>query len=131
MVILPINSSKNCFFYKLFVIIKQEKRNQSGTLHCKNSNRQFRKCKRNNKKSSRKKLVRSVQQKEISSSYWWNNQIETSQEYLLEMKPKESLYKEVEQEIRKLHPYKVPEIFAEEIKEGLNEYLDWIEKETK
>ena len=33
-----------------------------------------------------KRLVSSVQQKEISSSYWWNNQIETSQEYLLEMK---------------------------------------------
>ena len=78
-----------------------------------------------------KRLVSSVQQKEISSSYWWNNQIETSQEYLLEMKTKESLYKEVEQEIRKLHSYKVPEIFAEEIKEGLNEYLQWIEKETK
>ncbi len=78
-----------------------------------------------------KRLVSSVQEKEISSSYWWNNQIKTAQEYLLEMKTKESLYKEVEQEIRKLHPYKVPEIFAEEIKEGLNEYLDWIEKETK
>lgn len=78
-----------------------------------------------------KRLVSSVQQKEILSSYWWNNQIETSQEYLLEMKTKESLYKEVEQEIRKLHSYEVPEIFAEEIKEGLNEYLDWIEKETK
>ena len=50
---------------------------------------------------------------------------------LLEMKTKKSLYKEVEQEIRKLHSYEVPEIFAEEIKEGLNEYLEWIEKETK
>ena len=78
-----------------------------------------------------KRLVSSVQQKEILSSYWWNNQIETSQEYLLEMKTKESLYKEVEQEIRKLHSYEVPEIFAEEIKENLNEYLQWIEKETK
>lgn len=35
-----------------------------------------------------KRLVSSVQQKEISSSYWWNNQIETSHEYLLEMKTK-------------------------------------------
>ena len=40
-----------------------------------------------------KRLVSSVQQKEISSSYWWNNQIETSHEYLLEMKTKKSLYK--------------------------------------
>lgn len=78
-----------------------------------------------------KRLVSSVQQKEISSSYWWNNQIETSQEYLLEMKTKESLYKEVEQEIRKLHTYEIPEIYAEEVKEGLPEYFKWIEENTK
>ena len=78
-----------------------------------------------------KRLVSSVQQKEILSSYWWNNQIETSQEYLLEMKTKESLYKEVEQEIRKLHTYEIPEIYAEEVKEGLPEYFKWIEENTK
>ena len=78
-----------------------------------------------------KRLVSSVQQKEISSSYWWNNQIETSHEYLLEMKTKKALYKEVEKEIRKLHTYEVPEIYAEEIKEGLPEYFKWIEKNTK
>ncbi len=78
-----------------------------------------------------KKLVCSVQQKEITSTWWWNNELEESKEYLLEMKTKKSLYKEVEKEIKKLHPYDVPEIFAEEIKEGLNEYLDWIEMETK
>ncbi|HIZ66092.1 MAG TPA: divalent-cation tolerance protein CutA [Candidatus Blautia pullicola] len=32
---------------------------------------------------------------------------------------KKTLYKEVEKEIRKLHAYDVPEIYAEEIKEGL------------
>ena len=78
-----------------------------------------------------KRLVSSVQQKEISSSYWWNNQIETSQEYLLEMKTKESLYKEVEQEIKTLHTYEIPEIYAEEVKEGLPEYFKWIEENTK
>ena len=78
-----------------------------------------------------KRLVSSVQQKEISSSYWWNNQIETSHECLLEMKTKESLYKEVEQEIRKLHTYEIPEIYAEEVKEGLPEYFKWIEENTK
>ena len=50
--------------------------------------------------------------------------------YIRWQKTKE-VWKEVEKEIKKLHPYDVPEIFAEEIKEGLNEYLEWIEKETK
>lgn len=78
-----------------------------------------------------KKLVCSVQQKEITSTWWWNNQIESTKEYLLEMKTKKALYKEVEKEIRKLHTYEVPEIYAEEIKEGLPEYFKWIEKNTK
>ena len=78
-----------------------------------------------------KKLVCSVQQKEITSTWWWNNELESSKEYLLEMKTKKSLYKEVEKEIRKLHTYEVPEIYAEEIKEGLPEYFQWIEEDTK
>lgn len=78
-----------------------------------------------------KKLVCSVQQKEITSTWWWNNELESSKEYLLEMKTKKTLYKEVEKEIRKLHTYDVPEIYAEEIKEGLPEYFKWIEEDTK
>lgn len=78
-----------------------------------------------------KKLVCSVQQKEITSTWWWNNELESSKEYLLEMKTKKTLYKEVEKEIRKLHTYDVPEIYAEEIKEGLPEYFKWIEENTK
>lgn len=78
-----------------------------------------------------KKLVCSVQQKEITSTWWWNNELESSKEYLLEMKTKKTLYKEVEKEIRKLHTYDVPEIYTEEIKEGLPEYFQWIEEDTK
>lgn len=78
-----------------------------------------------------KKLVCSVQQKEITSTWWWNNELESSKEYLLEMKTKKTLYKEVEKEIRKLHTYDVPEIYAEEVKEGLPEYFKWIEENTK
>ncbi len=78
-----------------------------------------------------KKLVCSVQQKEITSTWWWENELESSKEYLLEMKTKKSLYKEVEKEIKKLHSYDVPEIYAEEIKDGLAEYFQWIEEDTK
>ena len=78
-----------------------------------------------------KRLVCSVQQKEITSTWWWYNELESSKEYLLEMKTKKTLYKEVEKEIRKLHTYDVPEIYAEEIKEGLPEYFQWIEEDTK
>ena len=78
-----------------------------------------------------KKLVCSVQQKEITSTWWWKNELESSKEYLLEMKTKKSLYKEVEKEIKKLHSYDIPEIYAGEIKDASAEYFQWIEEDTK
>lgn len=78
-----------------------------------------------------KKLVSSIQRREVTSIWRYNNQIEQGKEYVLEMKTKKELFKEIEEEIKKIHTYEVAEIFAEEIKEGSKEYLDWIEKETK
>lgn len=78
-----------------------------------------------------KKLVSSIQRRKVTSICRYNNQIEQATEYVLEMKTKKELFKEIEQEIKKLHTYEVAEIFAEEIKETSKEYLDWIEKETK
>lgn len=79
----------------------------------------------------RKRLVSCVQTKIVNSSYWWNGKIEKKQEYLLQMKTKKALYKEVEAEIEKLHNYDVPEIFSINIENGIGCYLDWIEDETK
>ena len=79
----------------------------------------------------RKRLVSSVQKKEIISSYWWNGKIEKNKEFLLQMKTKKLLYKEVEAEIQRLHTYEVPEIFSVDMEDGITCYLEWIEKETK
>ena len=65
-----------------------------------------------------KKLVSSIQRREVTSIWWYNNQIEQGKEYVLEMKTKKELFKEIEEEIKKLHTYEIAEIFAEEIKEG-------------
>lgn len=78
-----------------------------------------------------KKLVSSIQRREVASIWRYNDQIEQTAEYVLEMKTKKELFKEIEQEIKRLHTYEVAEIFAEEIKEASKEYLKWIEKETK
>lgn len=77
------------------------------------------------------KLVSSIQRREVASIWRYNDQIEQTAEYVLEMKTKKELFKEIEQEIKRLHTYEVAEIFAEEIKEASKEYLKWIEKETK
>ena len=78
-----------------------------------------------------KRLVSCCQLSCITSSYHWKGNIEHSDEFLLQMKSKKSLYKEIEQEILKLHSYETPQIVMYDIQDGSKGYLDWIEEETK
>ena len=78
-----------------------------------------------------KKLIVGCQISEVESKYWWNGELETAHEYHLEMRTKESLYKEIENEIKQIHDYEVCEISYYEIKGASKEFLDWIEEETK
>lgn len=77
------------------------------------------------------RLVSCCQLSDITSSYHWKGKIEHCEEYLLQMKSKKSLYKEVEEEILKIHSYETPQIIMYDIQDGYKEYLDWIEAETK
>lgn len=67
----------------------------------------------------------------VKSNYWWNGSIESSTEILLLIKTTEDKYSQLEDLIRKNHPYEIPEIIAFDIKKGFNKYLNWIEDETK
>ena len=78
-----------------------------------------------------KRLVSCCQLSNITSSYHWKEKIEHEEEFLLQMKSKKSLYKEIEAEILKLHSYETPQIVMYDIKDGYKAYLDWIEEETK
>lgn len=78
-----------------------------------------------------KRLVSCCQLSNVTSSYNWKGEIEHSEEFLLEMKSKKILYKEVEEEILKIHSYETPQIIAYDITNGYKGYLDWIEAETK
>ena len=64
----------------------------------------------------------------ITSTYWWEEKIETSQEYLLFIKTEEGLYREVEEAIKELHSYQVPEIVALPVIAGSEDYLKWIKE---
>jgi len=76
-------------------------------------------------------LVACVQSHTIQSKYHWNGTLETSQEILLQMKTKVSLFEEVKIQIEALHSYDVPEIIMTPILDGNDDYLKWIEEETK
>jgi periplasmic divalent cation tolerance protein len=65
------------------------------------------------------------------SLYWWNNQITQDKEHILIIKTREKLYPELEEKIKKFHPYDTPEIIGIPIAMGSESYLRWIDNETK
>jgi len=79
----------------------------------------------------KERLVSCCQLSNITSSYHWKGKIEHTEEYLLQMKSKKDLYKEIERVILDNHSYETPQLIAYDIVEGYKGYLDWIEEETK
>jgi len=67
---------------------------------------------------------------DIESIYRWKGKISDEKEVLLLIKTRKKLYKSVEEEVRKLHSYEVPEIIALPIVSGSKDYLYWIDSET-
>ncbi len=67
----------------------------------------------------------------ITSTYRWQGQIETSEEWQCWAKSRRALYDEIEQAILRLHAYEVPEILAVPVLAGSRSYLAWLDEETK
>ncbi len=63
--------------------------------------------------------------------YRWEDRDEQASEYPVLIKSTDERYIEVQEAIRKLHPYSLPEIIAWPIGPGLPEYLRWVEQESK
>jgi periplasmic divalent cation tolerance protein len=78
-----------------------------------------------------KKLAGCIQVMPVTSSYWWQGKKAKAKEFMLFIKTKKSLYNKVEQEIKKVHNYSVPEILAMPITAGNKKYLNWLQSETK
>jgi periplasmic divalent cation tolerance protein len=64
------------------------------------------------------------------SRYRWQGRIETAAEHTLLIKTRADKYAELEAEIRRHHPYDLPEILALPVVAGLPAYLQWIDDET-
>jgi len=67
---------------------------------------------------------------ECSSVYRWEGKIKSATEVPVLIKSRAQRYDEVEAEIRRLHPYELPEIVAVPVVRGLEEYLEWVAGET-
>jgi periplasmic divalent cation tolerance protein len=65
----------------------------------------------------------------ITSTYWWQGEIETAEEWLCVIKSRQDLYQRLEEAIREVHPYDVPEILAVPVIAGSKSYLEWLDNE--
>lgn len=66
----------------------------------------------------------------ITSTYWWQGQIEQAEEWVCTAKTRRELYSDLEQAIREAHTYDVPEILAVDVVAGNPDYLNWVSLET-
>ena len=65
-----------------------------------------------------------------TSFYRWEGREERAAEVPVLIKSTQARYSDLEQAIKRLHPYSVPEIVAWPIDRGSPDYLAWVERET-
>jgi periplasmic divalent cation tolerance protein len=62
----------------------------------------------------------------VESFYAWKGKLEEAREYLLVMKTTAKRLAELENEVKRLHSYDVPEFIAMQVVAGSEEYLAWL-----
>lgn len=67
----------------------------------------------------------------IRSIYRWEGKIWDEQEWLLIIKTEKKRFQELEEKVKSLHSYSVPEIISLPIAEGSSPYLNWIRENTE
>lgn len=77
------------------------------------------------------RLVGSVQVVESDSTWNWQSKREGSKEYLMFLKTKEEHIKKIYEVIKNIHSYDCFEFATYEITSINQDYLKWIEDETK
>lgn len=67
----------------------------------------------------------------IESIYRWKGKIETGNEVMVLFKTSEDRQSALQEKLRALHPYDVPEIIFIPVVAGLPEYLDWVNESCR
>lgn len=68
---------------------------------------------------------------ECTSVYRWQGKLERASEVPMLIKTTRANYPKLEDVLRKLHPYEVPEIIALPVSAGWPDYLNWVVQETQ
>lgn len=67
----------------------------------------------------------------MSSTYWWDGEVERAEEWLVMLKLPADRYDELADLLTERHSYDEPEIVATPIIRGSASYLTWITEETR
>lgn len=62
----------------------------------------------------------------VESIYRWKGKVDTANEFLLIVKTVRSRFAQLEEAVKRLHSYKIPEIIALPIEKGSRDYLSWL-----
>jgi len=79
----------------------------------------------------KKQLAACVNFTKINSVYIWKGKMEKTEEFLALFKTTTTANSLLKTEIKKLHPYKVPEIVEIKINSINKSYLDWLIQSTR
>ena len=67
----------------------------------------------------------------LTSYFQWHGKLDSAQEYLCLIKSRMDLFTELEDAIKSMHPYEIPEILATPITKGGKDYLNWLAAELE
>jgi periplasmic divalent cation tolerance protein len=65
----------------------------------------------------------------IVSTFRWQGKVETAEEWTCTIKTSRDQFAAIQEALRQLHPYEVPELIATPIVEGNPPYLQWLSKQ--
>ena len=67
----------------------------------------------------------------IRSIYRWEGKRQCDEECLMMIKTRRDRYQDLEERVRTLHPYEIPEIIALPLEAGLTAYLEWVDAQVQ
>ena len=77
-----------------------------------------------------KKLCACINLTKVRSLYNWKNKLEDREEYLVLFKSTTSTVEELKSNIKRAHPYEVPEIVEIRMNKVSKSYLSWLAEST-
>lgn len=66
----------------------------------------------------------------ITSTYWWGDAVESEDEWQVVFKTTTAAYPALEDHLREVHTYDVPEILCLPVTAGHRPYLEWLDTEV-